>query len=249
MPERITIYTSANNGEEILILPIVPTNLPEMVTEFKHEEFITNEKALTLIGRAGRRKLSLELLLPCNKNYKSIHPQAKADGREYITFWEKWSERRVPMRLIITEGVKEILNIAYTIDSLSWQYDRKKDIKAKLEISEYIFTTEPEEEKAPEYKWDEIYIRHNGSGFKVKASNVGGHWLVPFRRVLELMGYVVSWNGNTKAIYYSKDGKSDMVKSAWQIYEGTAYGYVYMICNELGYEAQWDGETRTVEIR
>lgn len=243
----ITIYTSANNGEEVLVFPVVPKNLPEIVQEYGHEEFETNDNVLTLIGKRKRRTMSLSFLLPVNKSYKFINTQASSNGRDYIDFWEKWSNNRVPMRLIITEGLNEVLNIAYTIDSLKWYYDKKKDIVANVDITEYIFTTEQEEEKT-EYNWSEIAIKYNGAGYSVKAANVGGHWLVPVRRLLELLGYSVIWNGGDKSIYMTKNGISYKLKSEFQIYEGTSYGYLYQVCNELGYKADWDDEANTVNI-
>lgn len=243
----ITIYTSANNGEEVLVFPVVPKNLPEIVQEYGHEEFETNDNVLTLIGKRKRRTMSLSFLLPVNKSYKFINTQASSNGRDYIDFWEKWSNSRVPMRLIITEGLNEVLNIAYTINSLKWYYDKKKDIVANVDITEYIFTTEQEEEKT-EYNWSEIAIKYNGAGYSVKAANVGGHWLVPVRRLLELLGYSVIWNGGDKSIYMTKNGISYKLKSEFQIYEGTSYGYLYQVCNELGYKADWDDEANTVNI-
>lgn len=243
----ITIYTSANNGEEVLVFPVVPKNLPEIVQEYGHEEFETNDNVLTLIGKRKRRTMSLSFLLPVNKSYKFINTQASSNGRDYIDFWEKWSDNRVPMRLIITEGLNEVLNIAYTIDSLKWYYDKKKDIVANVDITEYIFTTEQEEEKT-EYNWSEIAIKYNGAGYSVKAANIGGHWLVPVRRLLELLGYSVIWNGGDKSIYMTKNGISYKLKSEFQIYQGTSYGYLYQVCNELGYKAEWDDEANTVNI-
>lgn len=252
LPTNVVMYTSANNGEEILIFPIVPRNLPEIEREFLHEEFVTNNKVLTLIGKESRRKLTFDLLLPVNKSYRSISPNARQNGKDYIDFWEKWSERKVPMRLVITDGINELLNMAYTVDSLTWYYDKKKDIKASLTISEYIFTNtdKPEEEQKQEYKWEEIYIRYKGSGYKMTAANIGGHWLVPVRKVLELVGCTVKWNGNDKSIEYVREGDTIHYKlvTPFEIYEGTAYGYIYMLAEELQLNASWDGEKRTVEL-
>lgn len=243
----ITIYTSANNGEEILVFPVVPRNLPEIVQEYGHEEFETNDNVLTLIGKRKRKTMSLSFLLPVNKSYKFINSQASSNGRDYIDFWEKWSSNKVPMRLVITEGINEILNIAYTINSLKWYYDKKKDIVANVDIAEYIFTTEQEEPET-QYNWTDISIKYNGSGFTVKAANVGGHWIVPVRKLLELLGYNVIWNGAEKAIYMTKNGISYKLGTEFQIYEGTSYAYLYQVCAELGYKATWDDSSNTVNI-
>lgn len=85
----VKVYFSANNGEEIMVLPIVPATLPELVQEFGNQEFETNEFDLTLIGKKKRRTATMDFLLPVNKNYRSINSEASADGRDYIDFFEK----------------------------------------------------------------------------------------------------------------------------------------------------------------
>ncbi len=243
----ITIYTSANNNEEILVLPIVPKELPEVIQEYCHEDFESNTKSLTLIGRGKARTLTLSFLLPVNKNYNKINKKADNNGWAYIEFWQKWSERKVPMRLIITEGAKELLNIAYVIKSLNYKVDKKKDIIATLEIKEYIFTREVQQEEA-EYKWENINIKYNGASMSVTAANVDGHWLIPCRQALELLGYNVIWNAAEKSIYMTKDGISYKLNTPFEIYDGVSYAYIYKICKELGYTSQWDGSSRTVDI-
>lgn len=255
----VTIYTSANNGEEILVLPIVPKNLPEIAETFSHSEFATNEKDLTIIGRGKRKTATLELLLPVNKNYKSINPKANRNGKDYIDFWEKWSGKEVPMRLVITKGNKEILNIAYTINSMSYAYDRKFDIIAVLDIAEYIFTAdEIEKTEDKGYKWTNVKVtystRYSSSGgvfnytMSMKGANINGHWLVGVRQLLEMLGYNIIWNGMEKAIYMTKDSKSYKLSSNFEIYDGTSYGYLYEICKELGYETEWIAENKEVII-
>ena len=259
MMTDITIYTSANNGEEILVLPIVPKNLPEIIEGYNHAEFATNSDDLTIIGRRKRKTMSLEFLLPVYKNYRSINNRANRNGKDYIDFWEKWSNREVPMRLVITKADKEILNIAYTINSLNYKYDRKFDIIATLEIAEYIFTFDEktEEEENKEYKWTSVRVTYStkyksGGVFNytmsITGANVEGHWLVGVRQLLELLGYKVTWNANEKAIYMEKDGNNYKLTSGFEIYEGTSYGYLYEICDELGYKTEWISESKEVII-
>ncbi len=244
----ITIYTSANNGEEILVLPIVPANLPDILQEYGHTEFETNNKVLTLIGKRKRKSFDLEILLPCNKNYSKANSKASSNGRDYIDFWEKWSNKEVPMRLVITDGDIELLNMAYTLNNFSWKYDKKKDIIAKLSVIEYMFTTDISNNKKTEYKWSDITLKVNGSGCKVKAANVDGHWIVPIRKLLELAGYAVIWNGQEKAIYMTKKGISYKLKSDIKIYDGISYSYLYKVCDELGFTAKWEAKSKTANV-
>lgn len=245
----ITMYTSANNGEEILVFPFPPKELPDIVNEFKHEEFETNKKVLTLIGRNGRRSMSMELLLPVYKSYNGINRESRKNGRDYIDFWEKWSSKRVPMRLVITEGAKELINIAYTINALKWHYDKKKDIIAHLDISEYIFTADlaPTQSK-PSYEWTTIYAEYKGVSYPMQAANVDGHYLVQLRKLLKLLGYAVSWDASTKSVIYTRSGEERIIKSQFEIYNGISYAYAYMVCRELGLVTRWDSVTRSIVI-
>lgn len=245
----IKIYTSANNGEEILILPVVPKDLPAVIDEWQHEEFVTTDKVLTIIGKRKRKTMSLELLLPVNKDYKFICAGARQNGKDYIDFWYKWSGKEVPMRLVVTDGDAEILNIAYTIQSLNWSEDRKKDIVAVLEIAEYIFTNEQPAAAEKKYEWENINLRYGGSGYAVKASNINGRFIVPVRKVLELLGYTVVWWADTKQItYYRPDSPSQSrtLTTQFEIYDGTAFAYIYLLGYELGVYTVWNAETRTV---
>ena len=242
---NVKVYFSANNGEEIMVLPIVPATLPELVQEFGNQEFETNEFDLTLIGKKKRRTASMEFLLPVNKNYRSINSEASADGRDYIDFFEKWTDKKVPLRLVVTEGNDTLINIAFTFTSYKWNYDKKKDIICSIELAEYIFTTEVED-PMKKYNWMYVMVKCYGGGYKIKAANVNGHWLIAERKLLELMGYTVSWNAEEKAIYINGEYK---VKTEHKIMESVTYCYLYQLCEELGFTAEYDKSSNTVTLQ
>lgn len=241
----ITIYISANNGEEVLVLPLPPKDLPDIVSDWGHEELETNDYTLTLIGKKKRRKMSLELLLPVYKHYRLANKMASENGMDYINFWEKWSKAGVPMRLIICEGAVEVLNIAYTIDSMKWHYDKKKDIIANLDISEYIFTYIPASEtKEDVYTWVNIYIEYEGVSYPMQAANVRGRYILQVRRLLTIIGYEVSWDADTKKIcYMGEDNVQKVIESEYEVYNGISYAYLFELCGELGLNAAAEGDT------
>lgn len=133
------IVFSANNNEEIKVLPIVPDDIGISQGQ-NNEEFETiNNGTLNLIGDLGLRSLSIQSFFPCN-DYRWIKKGATSDGWSYVDFFKKWRNKKVPVRIVMTntEG-KEILNIACTIDNFTYAERRNKDIAYTLEIKEYKF--------------------------------------------------------------------------------------------------------------
>lgn len=133
------IVFSANNNEEIKILPVVPNDI-EIQQMQNNEEFQTiNNGTLNLIGDIGLRNLSIQSFFPIH-DYSWIKKGAGNDAWEYIDFFKKWRNNRVPIRLIMTtKDGKEVLNMACTIDGFSYAEKRNGDIAYSLEIKEYKF--------------------------------------------------------------------------------------------------------------
>ena len=240
----VKIYFSVNNGEEVLVLPITPATLPEIVQTFDNQTFTTNSLDLTLIGNIKSKTINTEFLLPINKNYRSIQPDANKDGKIYIDFFEKYTKEKLPLRLVITEGEKTLLNIAITINKFTYSYDKKKDIICALEMTEYMFTQKQAENTA-KYNWTDVTIKYCGSGYKTKGANVNGHWLLKERKVLELMGYDVTWNADEKSIYVNGDYR---VKTEHTILDSSAYCYLYKLGEELNFTAEYDKSKNIIII-
>lgn len=133
------IIFSANNNEEVLVLPIIPSNLPAITQSCNNEIFETTSGDINLIGNKGLKNMTLECWLPVNKNYRFIRPEASSDGWEYIRFWQKWTDKKVPVRIVITDDLNEILNMAVTIESIEYSINKRKDIDYVLELQEYVF--------------------------------------------------------------------------------------------------------------
>ncbi len=248
MLDHIKIFTSANNGEEILTFPFPPKDLPDITDEWGHEEFITNDAAMTLIGQRKRKRLTLELYLPVKTKFKKAEPES-VSGEKYIEFWQKWSERRVPMRLVITKGGQSILNIAYTIDSLEYHWNKIEDIEATVEISEYIFEEDLQEQPSePAYNWESVRIKINGRLTSMKGANINGNYILPVRELLETVGFVVLWHCEEKKIYFGKEEADRLFGADFELYDGTSYAYARDIAAEAGLGIDWDSENRIIEI-
>ena len=133
------IIFSANNNEEVLVFPVVPPDLGPAISQ-DNEVFEAVTGRMKLIGNMGLMTLSIESFWPVNKNYPWVRPGSEADGWLYVTFFDKWRKKKVPMRVIITtdDGATR-LNMACLVNSLEWQVDRVGDIQYKLSVEEYRF--------------------------------------------------------------------------------------------------------------
>ncbi|MGQ7276642.1 hypothetical protein ACT91Q_01595 [Brevibacillus thermoruber] len=131
------IVFSANNFEEMIKLPILPSSL-SIEEPMHNEEFETiGYGTLKLIGLKGLRTLAIESFFPM-KEYPFA--KDKRNGWEYVEFFKKWREKRVPIRIIITlDDGREFLNMACTVDSFTYGVDRAGDIPYSLTLSEFIF--------------------------------------------------------------------------------------------------------------
>jgi hypothetical protein len=132
------IVFSANNFEEVLRLPIVPPNT-DVLNPRKNEEFETIQMGtLNLIGLKGLRTLSIQSFFP-TKIYSFVKDNARL-GWEYVDFFNKWSDKRVPIRIIMTDNTgKEILNMPCTVENFTHGLDKVGDIQYTLEIKEFKF--------------------------------------------------------------------------------------------------------------
>ena len=133
------IIFSANNNEEVMVFPVVPPGIgPEIPQE--NEDFNAMTGKLKLIGNMGLRKLQIDSFWPVNKSYDFIRPGAEANGHAYIKFFEKWRNKKVPMRIIITtDDGSTRLNMACLVNNLSWNVDKAGDIRYLLDVEEYRF--------------------------------------------------------------------------------------------------------------
>ena len=131
------IFLSINNREQVLHLPIVPENIPTLEASNNNESFSTIGKSdLNLLGNKGLKSTAIETFWP-NKEY----PYAKSrtyTGDEFVEIIESWRGRKLPIRYVVTnkEG-KEVINMAVSIESFSYSYDKAGDVQYSLGLKEF----------------------------------------------------------------------------------------------------------------
>lgn len=132
------IVFSANNRSEVMILPIVPNDISIEQSQ-SNDTYAGLSMDLNIIGNLGLRTLELASIFPVNKKYKFIKANANTNGWDYVNFFNRWRGKKVPIRLVITDGSEERLNMACTVDSFSYSADRMGDIAYSLSLREYVF--------------------------------------------------------------------------------------------------------------
>lgn len=132
------IVFSANNNEEIMILPVVPEL--EVNKAQNNEAFETiNNGTLNLIGDIGLRTFSITSIFP-SQNYSWLKAGSVAEPFKYVDFFNKWRDKKVPIRVVTsrTDGTAWF-NMACTIDNFTYKQRKNGQIDYTLDITEYPF--------------------------------------------------------------------------------------------------------------
>lgn len=129
------IFLSINNREQVIQLPIVPSEF-KIPSPVNHETYTTiNQGDIRLIGERGLKSITIESFFP-SKDY-SFARSRDYMGWEYVEIIESWIDRRVPIRLIITNTP---INMAVSIDDFEkGPQDGSGDVYYSLSLTEFKF--------------------------------------------------------------------------------------------------------------
>lgn len=132
------IIFSANNNQEVMILPVVPEI--EINKSQKNETFETiNNGTLTLIGDIDLITFSITSILPSRK-YNWLKAGSFAEPFKYVDFFNKWRAKKVPIRIVVSRpDGREWFNMPITIDDFNYKLRRNGDIEYTLDIRQYPF--------------------------------------------------------------------------------------------------------------
>lgn len=132
------ITLSCNNGAEVYVLPVV-LEAPDINRAYKNEQFETMNNIVNLAGNPELIQVSISSFFPVNKSYPFANKKAISNGWEYVSFIERCADNKIPMRIVINDSTKTILNLATLVNNFSYKIDRKNDIQYTLELLEYRF--------------------------------------------------------------------------------------------------------------
>ncbi len=236
----VKMLFSYNNNEKVVEVPVIPNELPDIMQEMANEEFTTHTKTLTLLGNKKPRSFSLKLFLPTK-----IYDFAKNTGIEVLNLLKYVSDKKIPMRIVITDGINELLNIAVSISSFNYYFDRGENIRCNISFKEYIFLTNikaEDKEDVIEFNTVTAHIKNHTAA--ISGINIDGYNLVRARDILEILGISVDWNAEKKRVM--ANGK--LLDIHTQLYNGSAYCFVRDLAEKTGRNISWDSKNKTVII-
>jgi hypothetical protein len=236
----VKMLFSYNNNEKVVEVPVIPDELPDIVQELQNESFTTHTKTLTLLGNKKPRSFSLELFLP-TKEYDF----AKNTGTEVLNLLGYVSANKIPMRVVVTDGLNELLNIAVSISNFKYRFDTIENIRCSVSFVEYIFLTDSTaEDSGTVVEFSTILAYVGNSSMALSAVNKDGYNLVRARDVLEVLGIEVGWNAEKKRV--TADGK--LLDIHTEIYNGNAYCYVRELAKETGHSVEYNSTDKSITI-
>lgn len=128
---------SANNREQIMVLPFTPVGV-EFEEPQGNSTFDGLSRGRRMIGTMQPRTMSWSSRF-FKRRQSWMHPQAADDPMDYVDFFRKWRSAHVPIRIVQTDGAREIVNMAVLVDDFRWELTRTGDIEYSIELSEYEF--------------------------------------------------------------------------------------------------------------
>lgn len=127
------IFLSINNREQVIQLPIVPSEI-SIPNPQNNEVFSTlNIGDIALIGPEGLRQFTIESFFP-SKHYP-FNRSNRYFGWEYVELIQNWRKRDLPMRVVMT-GTP--INMPFIIDDFTYTVKHgTNDIYYTLSMSEF----------------------------------------------------------------------------------------------------------------
>lgn len=133
----MTAVLSANNYEEVFVLPYLPP-------EWSWSEGQTIDtydglsRSITMPGNMEPQTFSWSALYP-RQRYSFTAAKADTNPEAFVEFIRKWREKHYPLRLTITDGDKTLVYIPVLVDSFSHSYLKNRDLKYSISLVEYKF--------------------------------------------------------------------------------------------------------------
>ncbi|MEK4247591.1 hypothetical protein MKZ20_20145 [Psychrobacillus sp. FSL K6-2684] len=127
------IFLSINNREQVIQLPIVPSGFKISSPVNNNRHTTVNLGDLSLIGLRGLKELTIDSFFP-SKDYPFSRDKTYK-GWEYVEKIEAWIDRKLPIRLIVTNTP---VNMLMVIENFEYgPQDGSGDIYYTLSLSQF----------------------------------------------------------------------------------------------------------------
>lgn len=132
----VKVYLSINNNEEVLLLPVTPSELG-VQESWNNTEVEGMYQSMNLILNKNLSTIELNSFFPA-RDYPFLQNR-DLWGMEYVKKIKTWQERRSPIRLVITDNGKTIINMPATIDDFTYNIGKNRDVNYSLSLKEFVF--------------------------------------------------------------------------------------------------------------
>lgn len=128
------IYLSVNNRAEILRIPVLPPSFtiskPQSLTVFE----TVSQGELQLIGTPKLKGIAIESFFPAPNHEYPYLRNKDIWGWDYIYMIDTWIERKLPIRLVITDTP---INMAVAVKNFEYTVKTDGDLWYRLELEEF----------------------------------------------------------------------------------------------------------------
>lgn len=132
----MNITLSDINGDQVLVIPIVPPDIP-LENPTKNTVFETLNGDINIIGIKGLREFGWESFFP-NREYSFAKAGSDVNAFVYIDFLNDCLDRGLPIRIIVTTDNKTtFLNMLASIEVWKYDIDAVEDIGYVLGLKEF----------------------------------------------------------------------------------------------------------------
>ena len=125
------IYLSVNNREQVLRLPVLPSEFSVAKPEANETFETVYHGDLKLIGRPGLKTISWSSFFPI-RDYPFLRDRSDT-AFGYLYTIDTWIKKKLPIRLIITDTP---INMACCVDDFSYTIGKSGDMNYSITLSE-----------------------------------------------------------------------------------------------------------------
>jgi len=123
-----TIYLADQSGSDMVKLPVLPSELPEVSFSVDTEDFVSVKGGhYTIIGKSAQPTISAEHLLP-EKGKELSFSVSDTTGKKVINILKDATSNSKPVQYVIAQDDgKYYINRLFAVTSYSYHIDRKND--------------------------------------------------------------------------------------------------------------------------
>ena len=145
------IYLSVNNREEVIKLPVVPSSFT-ITKPRNNKKFETvSGSELKRIGVSALKGITIESFFPV-RDYPFLRDRTYK-GQQYVYIIDTWVNRRLPIRLIITDTP---INMAVSVENFEYTIGQDSNLNYVLTLEEFPIINVTEQEQTTQTTTQEV---------------------------------------------------------------------------------------------